>query len=75
MFLLISTDGYSIDYTKYPTKDEAQEAMRTAYHDNEPEDWDENFEDMSYLENNNAILYDNGDNVYVWTIADLDKLP
>lgn len=68
-YLLIATDGYSIDYTQYDTMEVAQEAMRTAYAKLTPEENDESSEEMSYLGETDATLYANGENVYVWTIA------
>lgn len=71
---LAASDGYGIDYTAYDTWKEAEEAMKKAYEDSKPSEWDESFEEMSYCGGGSALLYDNGDTVYSWEIirADLE---
>lgn len=66
--ILIETDGYSIDTTEFDTKDDAIEAMKKRYADLTPSENDESSAEMSYIEDTNAILYQNGENVYVWKI-------
>lgn len=66
--VLIETDGYSIDTTEFDTKDNAIIAMKKRYADLTPNDNNESFADMSYITDTNAILYQNGENVYVWKI-------
>lgn len=68
IILLVTTDGYRIDYTRYPSLDAAKAAMEEAYEQSKPSEWGEEWEDMSYLSDEGAILYTNGENVYVWTI-------
>lgn len=75
VILLISTDGYGIEYTPYPSMDEAKIAMDIAYQSLTPNDWDEDFKEMSYVSDEDAILYANGENVYVWTIAQIPVTP
>lgn len=75
VILLISTDGYGIEYTPYPSMDEAKTAMDIAYQSLTPNDWDEDFKEMSYVSDEDAILYANGENVYVWTIAQIPVTP
>lgn len=66
--LLISSDGYSIESTIYDSFDEAYKAMEKAYKELTPENNDESSEEMSYLSDTSAMLYANGENVYVWNI-------
>ena len=66
--LLIETDGYSIDVTEFDSKEDAIKAMKKRYTDLTPADNDESSAEMSYIEDTNAILYQNGENVYVWKI-------
>ena len=67
--LLIETDGYSIETEKYATLEAAQEAMRKRYEEETPGDGlNESESEMSYLGTYNAILYANGENVFVWKI-------
>lgn len=72
-FLLVTTDGYSLDdYTFYETIEEAQDALKKAYdeltpkNDEFPESSDA---EMSYCNDTDAMLY-TGENVYVWKIID-----
>lgn len=67
-YMLIGTDGYSIDSTIYPSREKAREALIKAYRMRTPDEWNEDFKDMSYLDDDSAILYANGENVYVWDI-------
>lgn len=68
-YLLIKTDGYSIDTCFRDTYQEAEAQMRKEYLDAKPEEeeWDESWAEMSYLESHDAILY-TGENVFVWRI-------
>lgn len=65
---LIASDGYSIERTVYPNKTQAIEAMRKAYnelnHNQTGDEWDES----SYINDTSALLYDCGENVYVWSV-------
>lgn len=68
-YILIASDGYSIDSTIYPSREKAREALTRAYRMLIPGEWNEDFKDMSYLDDDSAILYANGENVYVWNIS------
>ena len=69
-YVLIHTDGYSIDYVdSYTNLDEAQKAMEYQYNDYMPPcglspEWKK----VSYLDACDAILYANGEAVHVWKI-------
>lgn len=69
-FILIHTDGYSIDYDdNYKNIDETRKEMIQQYEEHMPTgglspEW----EDMSYFTDDDAILYTNGENVHVWRI-------
>ena len=67
-YLLIGTDGYSIDTTPYLSLEKAHEAMKKAYNHFCPKDNGEEWEESSYINDTDAILYANGDKVYVWNI-------
>lgn len=71
--MLVSTDGYSIENTIYSSYEEAKSAMEKAYDEVTPDDWNEMWQQDSYLAENNAILYANGENVFVWQIVDLNE--
>ena len=67
--LLIETDGYSIETEKYATVEAAQEAMKKRYEESTPGgELSESESEMSYLGTYDAILYANGENVFVWKI-------
>lgn len=69
-FILIHTDGYSIDCDdSYKTIDEARQEMNRQYNENIPIDglvpeW----EDMSFINDDDATLYTNGEEVHIWRI-------
>ena len=68
-YLLVTTDGYNLDdHTFYDSFESAQTAMKDSYKALTPDDWIEDFSDMSHCGDDDAILYDNGNNVYVWSI-------
>ena len=67
--ILIETDGYSITHTFYDGYKEAKEALDKRYIELLPEDLDEDWADMSYCGEYDAILYNNGEDVYVWKIV------
>jgi len=70
VFLLISSDGYGIEYTKYGSKEEAAAAMKTAYKLYESEDIADDYIDSCYCTEDSAYLC-NGENVYIWDIAEI----
>lgn len=68
-FILIKTDGYTIQHRIYSSLSAAVKEMQSQYNEAIPNggllpDWKE----LSYINDNNAILYANGENVYVWKI-------
>lgn len=69
-FILIHTDGYSIDCdNSYPTLDDARKEMKRQYNSNMPSDGlSPEWEDISYCNDDDAILYANGEDVHVWRI-------
>lgn len=68
IYLLIQASDGSILADRHPTFAAAQEAMNKAYKELTPEEWDESFQDMSYLGKSDAVLYNNGEEVYTWSI-------
>ena len=69
-FVLIHTDGYTIDYDdSHKTLDEARKEMKRQYDSNMPSDGlSPEWEDMSYCNDDDAILYANGEDVHIWRI-------
>lgn len=70
-YLLIAASSEGIRYTDYETKELAQSNMEKAYEQLRPEDFDPEWEEMSYVVDGSAVLYANGDEVYFWEIVDL----
>lgn len=67
-YVLIFSDGESIDAVTYNTKEEAYANMKKAYEESYPEDQEEGWADMSHLGDDSALLYLNGDGVCCWDI-------
>ena len=67
IYLLIQASDGSILADRHLTFAAAQEAMNKAYKELTPEEWDESFQDMSYLGKSDAVLYNNGEEVYTWS--------
>lgn len=69
-YVLIHTDGYSIDYIDGCQKlEEVQKEMERQYDDHMPSDGlSPEWEEVSYLDACDAILYANGEAVHVWKI-------
>ena len=71
VFLLVATDGYSIDHTKYSSLELAKKAMNNAYNNLYNENMDKDWKEQSYIDEESAILFQNGENVYVWDIIEV----
>ena len=69
MALLISTDGFSISVLEYDTVDEARAKMSEEFHLlYDGLDGDTSEKEMSGLGEDSAIVYNNGEGVYVWNV-------
>lgn len=68
LYLLINSSEDSINVRKFHSRQEASDALKEAYADCTPDEFDPAFEDLSYLSENEAVLYANGETVYAWTI-------
>ena len=73
--ILSFTDGYSITNTLYDSCEEARFAMKEQYEEKLPEEFVEDFEDMSGCYEDSAILYKNGEDVFVWSIFVIPEEP
>lgn len=71
--ILSKTDGYSISHLFFDSLEAAKIAMDKQYAELTPDEWDDDWEDRSYCGDNSAILYDNGEDVYVWQIATIPE--
>ena len=75
-FLLFETDGYSISVDEFTTKEEANNEMKKRFNNRVPAGWDDDWcenpsaseQEMSYISENDAIMYADGCDVYVWRI-------
>lgn len=68
-WLLIRTDGYDILTFHFDDYCKTFEEMEKQYESFKPKDWFENEKEMSHMSDIDAILYENGNNVYVWKIV------
>ena len=68
-WLLIYTDGFSMNITRYTSSKEARDAMIDAYERLLPseDEWEECWEEMSYAGTGRAQLY-TGSDVFLWEI-------
>lgn len=71
-YQLYLSDGYGI-YPKgiFPSRQKAQEAMQNAYRQHEPKEWLKEYEEISCISESDAILYANGEDVFVWYIHEI----
>lgn len=67
-YLLILTNGYNIEVTEFDLLGQAQKEMEDKYNEYHPEDNIKEYEELSYLGENDARLFANGHDVYVWKI-------
>lgn len=75
-YVLIFSDGESIEAETCETRKEAHEKMVKSYEEYYPEDQNETWADMSYLGEESALLYLNGDGTCCWSIyAITTRLP
>ena len=72
LFILVHTDGYSIDMVgEYSYLIDAQNKMTSIYQqwcDSYSDGNNNLYEDECYLGDYEAVFYDNGDSVHVWKI-------
>ena len=66
--LLIFSDSYSISVFEHESVEAASLAMKEDYERRCPSEFVDDFEDMSFCGEEEALLYDNGDNVYAWKV-------
>jgi hypothetical protein len=69
--ILISSDGYSISTAVFASYDEAYKMMEDGYKACTPNEHFDDWKDMSYLSDDEATMYANGDDVYLWRIVDI----
>lgn len=75
MFLLVSTDGYSVEHTEYQTKEIAKAEMEKAWSALAKDLQDDEWKEMSSLGEDQAILYYNGEYVFVWDVIEVKEKP
>lgn len=70
VYILIHTDGYDIDCVdSCKDFDKLQNAMERQYENHVPLDGlSPEWADLSYIDESDAILYANGEDVHVWKI-------
>ena len=71
-YRLYLTDGYDIHQAGiFSSLEKAQTAMHTAYNLRTPEDWLSEYKELSSINDTDAILYVNGEDVFVWHIEEI----
>lgn len=70
-FMLVRTDGYSMESTAYPDFESAADAMKKAYHELDNNIPGDDWYDMSYCSESEALLYAGGEDVYLWNIIEI----
>lgn len=69
-YMLISTDGYSISNKIIEYCDNPKEVLQEEFNKHKPsEDLDENCAEMSFVNDFDAMLYKNGEEVLVWRMV------
>lgn len=70
-FLLVTSDGYSIDHSTYRTLEEAQEEMKSAFKSCIPKIWTNPWRAASYCEDRGAVLYAGRAVSFAWKIIEV----
>ena len=70
-YLLINTDGYDINYRTFNSFEEAATEMEKAYKAHKPDFLEEQYQNLTYIGENSAALYNNGEDVYLWEIIEV----
>ena len=71
MYLLTRSDGYSIESVMQTlNQDEAKDLLHKEYAAHTPSEWMEEYKELSSCNDMNAVLYSNGEDVYVWQIIE-----
>ena len=70
--LLISAFDGKIHTERYVSIETAAKAMQRAYENAIPEEWEQAYEDLSYVGQRSAVLYANGEDVYTWRIEEVE---
>lgn len=70
-YILIDTDGYNISTKIYSSFEQAQAQMRKEFIQRTPVNFIDSYRKMSELNIEDAILYDNGNDVYAWKIEEI----
>lgn len=65
---LIMCDGYNMSRYIYSNKESAQKAMRDQYDQYDNNEKNDNWDQMSQINDDSAILYSAGEDVYCWHI-------
>lgn len=71
-YLLIYTDGYDINYRTFNSFEEAASEMEKSYKAHKPDYLEEEYANLTYIGENNASVYCNGEDVYLWEIISVE---
>lgn len=70
-YLLIHTDGYSINHKEFTSFEAAAVEMESQYKAYMPDFLEEQYQNLTYIGENSAALYNNGEDVYLWEIIEV----
>lgn len=70
-YLLIHTDGYSINHKEFTSFEAAAAEMESQYKAYMPDFLEEQYQNLTYIGENSAALYNNGEDVYLWEIIEV----
>lgn len=69
--ILIFTNGYEISTETFPTIEKAQKEMQKQYKHFMPEELADEWTENSNIGSMDAILYANGEDVFVWKVVEI----
>lgn len=70
-YVLIKTNGYEIYYEIFSDRNRAIRQMSSEYKELNKNPLDSTEHEMSYINEQHAMLYDRGIDVYVWRIIEV----
>jgi len=68
-WLLIRSDSYSIVTKKFDNPDDAYADMRADYDNRNNNEVGDDWDEQSFINETDALLYAGGEDVYVWKIV------
>lgn len=70
-YILIYTDGFNISTSQFDTFEEAFDEMERSYNLYDTDTFDEEYKEQCYIGSNNAAVYNNGEDIFLWQIIEV----